>query len=110
MASSGMLHRVSLVRTDVSEELSACFIRVTRIIVLGIMLVTASVCSQFTDSCHPDEGGAKFLEMSVLTRATRHNIPEDVIFQDNVGLRGCQHLDISRGLLKIIIPTLVWKN
>jgi hypothetical protein len=31
MASSGMLRRVALVRTDVSEELSASIIRVTRI-------------------------------------------------------------------------------
>jgi hypothetical protein len=31
MASSGMLRRVALVRTDVSEEASASFIRVTRI-------------------------------------------------------------------------------
>jgi hypothetical protein len=38
MASSGMLHRVVLVRTDVSEEPIASFIRVTRIDVLGITL------------------------------------------------------------------------
>jgi hypothetical protein len=38
MASSGMLRRVALVRTDVSEELSAPFIRVTRIGELGITL------------------------------------------------------------------------
>jgi hypothetical protein len=31
MASSGMIRRVALVRTDFSEELSASFIRVTRI-------------------------------------------------------------------------------
>jgi 3'-phosphoadenosine 5'-phosphosulfate sulfotransferase len=31
MASSGMSRRVALVRTDVSEELSTSFIRVTRI-------------------------------------------------------------------------------
>jgi hypothetical protein len=38
MASSGMLRSVALVRTDVSEELSASFIRVTRIGELGTTL------------------------------------------------------------------------
>jgi hypothetical protein len=36
-----MLRRVALVRTDVSEELSASFIRVTRIGELGTMLAVA---------------------------------------------------------------------
>jgi hypothetical protein len=45
MASSEMLGHVALVRTDVSEELCASFIRVTRIGGLGT----------------PDEGGDKFL-------------------------------------------------
>jgi hypothetical protein len=45
MASSGMLRHVALVRTDVSEELSASFIRVTRIGELGTMLaVTSNRC------------------------------------------------------------------
>jgi hypothetical protein len=35
-----MLRRVALVRTDVSEELSASFIRVTRIGELGTIAVT----------------------------------------------------------------------
>jgi hypothetical protein len=35
MVSYGMLHRVALVTTDVSEELSTSFIRVTRIGELG---------------------------------------------------------------------------
>jgi hypothetical protein len=33
MASSGMLRRAALVRTDVSEELSASYIRVTPIVI-----------------------------------------------------------------------------
>jgi hypothetical protein len=48
--SSGMLRRVSLVTTDVSEELNASFIKVTRIGELGVflcsvrrLLVTVSV-------------------------------------------------------------------
>jgi hypothetical protein len=37
MASSGLLGRVALARTDVSEELSVSFIRVTRIDELGTL-------------------------------------------------------------------------
>jgi hypothetical protein len=57
-----MLLRVALVRTDVSEELSASFIRVTRIgepatdarsVQLALFLVHRFF--------HTDEGGAKFL-------------------------------------------------
>jgi hypothetical protein len=40
--SSGMLRRVALVRTDISEELSAYFIRVTRIGELGAILAVTS--------------------------------------------------------------------
>jgi hypothetical protein len=47
-----MLRSVALVRTDVSEELSASIIKVTRIGELGTTLAI---------SCHPDDGGIKFL-------------------------------------------------
>jgi hypothetical protein len=45
MVSSGMLRRVALVRTYVSEELSASFIRVTGICELGISSQRTSVDS-----------------------------------------------------------------
>jgi hypothetical protein len=42
MPSSGMLRRVVLVRTDVSEEISASIIKVTRIGELGTTLAVTS--------------------------------------------------------------------
>jgi hypothetical protein len=42
MVPSGMLFPVAVVRTDVSEELNASFIRVTRIGELGTMLAVTS--------------------------------------------------------------------
>jgi hypothetical protein len=42
MPSSGMLRRVALVRSDVSEELSVSFIRVIRIGELGTTLALTS--------------------------------------------------------------------
>jgi hypothetical protein len=42
MSSAGMLRRVDLVRTDVSEELSASVIKVTRISELGTLAVTSN--------------------------------------------------------------------
>jgi hypothetical protein len=59
MASSGMVRRVTLARTDVLEERSASIIRVTRIGELGTKLAVTS--NRHTDSCQPDEEGAKFL-------------------------------------------------
>jgi hypothetical protein len=72
MASSEMLRRVALVRIDVSEELSASFIRVTRI---GELETTLAVTSN-RRTLRRDTNNS---EKSVLTRATRRNIPEDAI-------------------------------
>jgi hypothetical protein len=55
LASSAMLRRVALVRTDLSDELSASFIRATRIGELGKTLAATS------------------------NRRTQRNIPEDAI-------------------------------
>jgi hypothetical protein len=46
MAVSGMLRRVALVRADVSEVLSASFIRVTRIGEVGTKLATDVRCKE----------------------------------------------------------------
>jgi hypothetical protein len=73
--SSGMLRLVTLVRTDVSEELIASFIRVSRFGVLGTTLAvnsnrrklrrnTLGISSQrasVANYIYPDEGGAKLL-------------------------------------------------
>jgi hypothetical protein len=64
MVSSGVLHRVALVRTDVSQERSASFIRVTTIGELGATL-TATI------------------NQSVVTRATRRTIPEGSILHSH---------------------------
>jgi hypothetical protein len=45
MRSTGILRRVALVRTDVSEELSAYIFRMTRIGELGTLGVTSNRCT-----------------------------------------------------------------
>jgi hypothetical protein len=88
-----MLHRVALVRTEVSEEITAYTIRVTRICELGTsavtvflqnllrLLVTAKVVSSspILDTLMMVE--IRSSETSILSRARRRNIPEDGTLQ-----------------------------
>jgi hypothetical protein len=95
MVSSGMLRSVALVRTDFSEELSVSFIRVTRVGELGTtldltrnrrmlrrntwLLVTVSVVPISSILVTLMKEAVSSSEKSILTRATRRNIPEDTI-------------------------------
>jgi hypothetical protein len=92
MMSSGMLLRVALVRTDVSEEPSASFIRVTRIGELGTTQAATSnrrtlrrnrvvPSSPIHVTLMKEALGTS--ETSVITRATRRNIPEDTILHSH---------------------------
>jgi hypothetical protein len=75
MVSSGLLRYVALVRTDVSEEPGASFIRVTKIGELG--RTQAATSNRRTLRRMKEAPGSS--ETSVLTRATRRNNPEDTI-------------------------------
>jgi hypothetical protein len=79
MATSGMLRRVALVRTDVSEEFSPSFIRATTIGELGTTLASSN--SPILVALMKEALSSS--ESSVLTRATRLNIPEDAILHSH---------------------------
>jgi hypothetical protein len=85
MPSSGMLHRVALVRADVSEELNACVIRVTRGYVflrnVRRLLVTANVVSSSLILVTLMMEALSSSETSVLTNTARRNIPKGFILE-----------------------------
>jgi hypothetical protein len=84
MASSGMLRRVALVRTDVSEERNASIIRVRRICELGILVFLRSVRRLLlTANVVPSSSILVTLMMEVLGSSETRFLQEpcDVIFQ-----------------------------
>jgi hypothetical protein len=79
---------VALVRTDVSEELSASFIRLTRIRSVRRFLVTASVVPSAPILVTLMKEALSSLETSVLTRATRPNISKTPLFVESHSFAG----------------------
>jgi hypothetical protein len=87
MPSSGMLCRVVVVRNDISEQFGASIIRVTRIGELGTTLAITSNRQLTLFLVHRlvtlMMEALSSSETSLLTRATRRNIPEDAILHSH---------------------------
>jgi hypothetical protein len=82
-----MLHRVDLVRTDVSEEFNTSFIRVTGDLVFlrseCRLLVTVSAVPSSPILVTLMKGALKSSKTSVLIRAPQLNFPEDTILHSH---------------------------
>jgi hypothetical protein len=119
-----MLHHVALVRTYISEELSASSIRVTRIGELGTTLAvtsnwrtlrtlhsvrwlldTASVVPSSPILIILMKEALSSSETSVLTRATRCNNPEDTILHSH----RCENLKSYTAMSLLNERTNIWQ-
>jgi hypothetical protein len=123
MQSPGMLRRVALVRTDVSEDTSASIVRVTRIDELGTTLAVTSNRRMLrrNTSLRFRISGSPILvtlmmealdasKTSILTRVRRRKIPKDDIhpYENRFVFPAKRFIRISRFInikLKKVTPT-----
>jgi hypothetical protein len=105
MVSSGLLRRVALVRTDVSEEPGASFIRVTKakkylVFLRSVRRLLVAACvvpsSPIFFTLIKEAPGSS--ETSVLTRATRRNNPEDTILHN---------FEEGQGSQRAVVPVMM---
>jgi hypothetical protein len=85
MVSSGLLRHVALVRTDVSEESGASFIKNTLVFLRSVrrLLVAACVVPSSPIFVTLMKEALSSSETTVLTRTTRRNNPEDTILHSH---------------------------
>jgi hypothetical protein len=98
--SSGMLRRVALVRTDVSEELHS----VRRLLVIANVVSSSPILVTLMEEARSSS------ETSVLTRATRRNIPEDTIHFCPCWETNCGRPTGSSSLFRLVLEVIVFMD
>jgi hypothetical protein len=98
MSSSGMLHSVDPVSTEVSEDPIASIIRETRIGELGTLAVTSNRSTQRRNTVTANEPSSPIhitlkmdaIRSSVVTRATRCDTAQDgILYERGCGVEAC---------------------
>jgi hypothetical protein len=107
MVSSGMLRRVALVRTNVSEEpgASLVFLRNVRRLLVAACVVPSSPILVILMKEAPGS-----FETSILTRVTRRNIPKDTILHSHRRENLKSYIETTLAVTNSVLRFLVTAN